>query len=148
MTRNDVRIEDFVIRSETDIAGCDVVVDFPVCGEIFGLFGDVRNDFSVHHFPDHFPIRRFDEAVFIDFGVTRQIVDQTDVLTFRSFDRADSSVVGMMHVADFKRSAIAGQSARTESRESPLIGQFRERVDLIHELGQLAGREEFLDRSD
>src|SRR2546430_5692274 len=38
------------------------------------------------------------------------------------------------------------QSARTERRQAPLVRQLGQRVDLVHELGELAGAEELLDR--
>ncbi len=48
-----------------------------------------------------------------------------------------------MHVADFEASALAGQTTRSKSRKTALVGDFRKRVGLIHELRQLRGAEEF-----
>ena len=50
----------------------------------------------------------FDEAVVIDAGVGGEVVDKTDVLTFWSFDWADTAVMGVMDVADFHGSAVTG----------------------------------------
>jgi hypothetical protein len=50
-----------------------------------------------------------------------------------------------MHVADFEACAIAGQTARPESRQAALVGQLGERVDLVHELRKLAAAEEVTD---
>ena len=48
-----------------------------------------------------------EESVLIDVAVNRQRSDETDVRAFRSFDRADSAVVGNMNVADFEAGAFA-----------------------------------------
>ena len=86
-----------------------------------------------------------DEAELVDAGVGRQRRDQADVRTFRRFDRADPAVVGRMDVAHLEAGALAGQTARSERREPPLVGDLRQRVGLVHELRELAGAEELLD---
>ena len=48
-----------------------------------------------------------------------------------------------MNVADFEACALAGQTARSKCRKTALVGDFRQRVDLVHELRQLRGTEEF-----
>src|ERR1039458_8248504 len=58
---------------------------------------------------------------------------------------ADAAVVGGVHVADFEAGALAGQTAGTERRETPLVRDLRQRIGLIHELRELAGTEEFAD---
>ena len=50
-----------------------------------------------------------------------------------------------MHVTHVETSALARKSARAESRKSPLVSDFRKRVDLVHELRELGGPEEFAD---
>ena len=50
-----------------------------------------------------------------------------------------------MHVADFESGALARQTARSESRETPFMRDLRERIGLIHELRELARSEEFAD---
>ena len=65
--------------------------------------------------------------------------------TFRRLDGADAAVVRGMHVAHLEPGALARQTARSESRETPLVGDLRERVGLVHELGELAGAEELAD---
>ncbi len=42
-----------------------------------------------------------------------------------------------MHIAHLKPGAIAGETARTQSRETADIGQLAERIVLIHKLGEL-----------
>ncbi len=56
--------------------------------------------------------------------------------------------MGIVNVADFERCAVAVQTAGTERRETALMRKLREGVDLIHELRQLGGTEELLDRGD
>src|SRR3954468_8986990 len=77
-----------------------------------------------------------------------QRADQADVRAFRRLDRAHPAVVARVHVADLHAGPLTGQTARTERRQAALVGQARERVGLVHELGQLAGAEELLDGGD
>ena len=52
-----------------------------------------------------------------------------------------------MDVAHFEAGAFTGQTARPQSRYSPLVGNLRQRIVLIHELRKLARTKEFLDGS-
>ena len=90
-------------------------------------------------------VRSLDETEAVDLGVEAEGRDKTDVRTFRRLNRADAAVVRRMHVADFEACALAGETARTESRETALVGKSGKRVRLIHELRQLAARKEVLD---
>ncbi len=103
---------------------------------------DLVRDFAA----DHFPIRRFEETVFVRARIRREAVDQTDVRTFRRFDRTDATVVRRMHVAHFETGALARQATRSKRRNATLVRHFRQRVVLVHELRQLTRAEEFLDR--
>ena len=76
----------------------------------------------------------------------RQRRDQTDVRTFRRFNRADTAVVRRVNVADFESGALARQTARPKSRQTPLVRDLRQRIGLIHELRQLDRSEELADR--
>src|SRR5690606_860663 len=87
--------------------------------------------------------RRFDEAVLVDAGEGGERVDQADVRAFRRLDRANAAVVGRVDVADFEAGALAGQTTRAKGRKTALVGDFRERVHLVHELRELRGTEEF-----
>ena len=51
-----------------------------------------------------------------------------------------------MDVADFEASAVAVEASGPEGGETTLVRQLGERVDLVHQLGQLATREELADR--
>ena len=50
-----------------------------------------------------------------------------------------------MHVAHLEAGALAGQTARPEGREAPLVRHFGERVGLVHELRELRRAEVLLD---
>ena len=71
--------------------------------------------------------------------------DKTDVRTLRRLDRAKTSVVRVVHVADLKSRPVTGKTARTERGETTLVCHLGKRVGLVHELGQLAGPEERID---
>ena len=93
-------------------------------------------------------VRRLDEAEVVDPRVARQRRDQADVRAFRRLDRADAAVVRRVHVADLEPGALAREAARPEGREAPLVRDLGERVRLVHELRELRGPEELLDRRD
>ena len=50
-----------------------------------------------------------------------------------------------MNVSDFKACTVAGQTARSQSGQTALVGNFRQRVVLIHKLRQLGRTEKFAD---
>ena len=50
-----------------------------------------------------------------------------------------------MNVAHFESGTLPRQPARAEGAESSFMRGFRQRVGLVHELGELAGAEKFLD---
>ena len=113
--------------------------------ELAFLIGGKVNDFFGNHAVDNFAVRTLNKAVFVDAGISRQRVNQTDVRTFRRFNRTDTSVVGRMYVADFKTSTFAGQTAGPQSRQAAFVGNFRQRIILIHKLRQLRRAEELAD---
>ena len=93
-------------------------------------------------------VRALDEPVVVDPGVGRERRDEADVRTFRRLDRADAAVVRGVHVAHLEPGALARQTARSQRREAPLVGDLRQRVGLVHELRELRRAEELLDRRD
>ena len=95
---------------------------------------------------DNLAVRRFKEAVLIEARIKGERVNKADVRTFRRFNRADAAVVGRMHVAHFKAGALARQTTRTESGNTALMRDFRERVRLVHELRELTRTKELADR--
>ena len=92
------------------------------------------------------PVRGRDEPVLGDLRVGGQRADQPDVRAFRGLDRAHPAVVGRVHVADLDRRALTGQAARTKRGEPSPVPEPGQRVGLVHELRQLAGAEELLQR--
>ena len=94
------------------------------------------------------PERRLHEAELVDLGVGRQGADETDVGTLGSLDRADPAVMAVVNVTDVEPGTLAAQPAGAEGAQPALVRQLAERVGLVHELGQLAGPEELLDRGD
>src|SRR5205814_8840276 len=94
----------------------------------------------------YFAVRRLDEAVVVDAGKAGERADETDVRTFRRFNRADAAVMGRVNVADFETSAFARETARSKRGETALVGDFAERVGRVHELAELRRRGEFANR--
>ena len=92
------------------------------------------------------PVGRLEEAVLVGARVNRQRVDEADVRPFRRLDRADAPVVRRVHVAHLESRALARQAARAQRRDAPLVRDLGERVVLVHELRELRGAEELLDR--
>ena len=89
-----------------------------------------------------------DEPVVVDPGVAAQGGDQADVRAFRRFHRADASVMGGLDVADLEPGPLPAQAAGAQGAQAPLVGDFGQAVDLVHELGQLGAAEEFLQGGD
>ena len=71
------------------------IIIFFVCGQI--------NNFICYTliFLVNTAVRSFHKAIFINNGKSGKRTDKADVRTFRSFNRAHTSIVGMMYVADF-----------------------------------------------
>jgi hypothetical protein len=103
---------------------------------------DVLGDLAVLHAA----VRRLDEAVVVGARVEGERVDEADVRAFRRLDRADAAVVRRVHVAHLEAGALAREAARPERRDAALVRDLGERVGLVHELRQLRGAEELLDR--
>ena len=74
---------------------------------VIGVAGVQDLDFVDHRALDHLAVRALDEAVLVDARKAGERRNQTDVRTFRRFDRADAAVVRRVHVADFESGALA-----------------------------------------
>ena len=83
---------------------------------------------------NHFAIRRLEETILVGARISRQRIDQADIRAFRRLDRTNPAVVSRVHVAHFKARALSGQATRAQCRYTALVGDFRQRVVLIHEL--------------
>ena len=91
-------------------------------------------------------VRSLNEAVLVDLCVGCKGVDQTDVRSLRSLDRAHTSVMGVVYISNLESGTVTGQTARSQCGETSLVSQLRQRVVLVHELGQLGASEELLHR--
>ena len=118
-------------------------------GELEGRVADGR-DLEVVDDPSLLDplVGRLDEAEVVDARVARERRDQPDVRAFRRLDRAHPSVVRRVHVADLEPRPLAGESTRSEGAQAALVRDLRQRVRLVHELRELGGPEELLDRGD
>ena len=113
----------------------------------FFVGGEVIDGFRYHAgFLIHAAVRRFDKAVFVDFGESGERTDKADVGTFRRFNGAHTAVMGMVNVSHFHTGTFSGETAGAEGRKTAFVGQFRQGVCLIHELGQLGRTEELFQR--
>ena len=134
----DAVVDEPALVVELGVGLGDDVLLLLIGGEVDDLVGDLA---VLHH-----PVRRLDEAERVDPGVRRERTDEADVGTFRRLDGAHAAVVREVDVADFEPGALTGQTARAERRETAPVGEARQGVDLVHELRQLGGSEELLDR--
>ena len=91
-------------------------------------------------------VRRLDKAILVDARKAGERRNQADVRAFRRLNRADAAIVRRMHVAHFEPGTLATQTTRPKRRQTPLVGDLRQRIGLIHELRQLRAAEEFTDR--
>ena len=91
-------------------------------------------------------VRRLDETEIVDPRVAGQGRDQPDVRALGSLDGTDSPVMGRVHVSHLESGTFPGQPSGTQSRQAALVRYLRERVGLVHELGELTAAEELLDR--
>src|SRR6185437_1822548 len=57
---------------------------------------------------------RLNESVVVDARIATQRRDQSNVRTFRRFNRADSPIVRRVNVADFESRALTRQTARPQ----------------------------------
>ena len=87
----------------------------------------------------------FDEAQLIDLSIDAKRRDEADVWAFRSLDGAETAVVGVVDVADLETGTFAGEAAGAESGDTTFVGDFGQRVGLVHELAELVGAEERVD---
>ena len=132
------RIDELALLVEAGVRLRDHVVAFLDRGQELDLVRDlaVRDP----------PVRRLEKAVAVGARVQRERVDEADVRAFRRLDRAHPAVVRRVHVAHLEARTLAREAARSERRHAPLVRDLGERVRLVHELAQLRGPEELLDR--
>ena len=126
ITNGDLLLGEMTLRVHGRVRLRYEKIFFTIASQIIDLIGDAT--FL------HLAVRRFDKSEFVDPRKRAHRADETDVRTFRRFDRTNAAVVRRMHVAHFESRAIAAQSTWPEGRETALVRQLRERIRLIHEL--------------
>ena len=137
-THQNTVLSECAIVGQRRIGLGDHVQVFFICGEVVDGVGDFSGD--------DLAVGGLHETERVHAPVGRQRTDQTDIGSFGSLDRAHAAVVRRVHVSDFESGPLAGQTTGAERGQATLVGQARERVGLIHELRQLRGSEELLDR--
>src|SRR5690625_4367150 len=90
-------------------------------------------------------IRRFNKAKIIYFGMYTERSDQTDIRSFRSFNRAESSIGRIVHVSNVESCPLPCLTTRTQSRHPALVRALGSRVRLVHKLRQLVRAKETVD---
>ena len=116
----------------------DDVLVLLVGGQVVHLVGDLAElDLAV---------RGLDEPERVDPAVGGQRADEADVRALRGLDRAHAAVVRRVDVTDLHAGAVTGETTRAQRGQATLVRQPGERVVLVHELRQLRGAEELLDR--
>ena len=93
----------------------------------------------------HHAVGGLNETEGVDATVGCQRTNQTNVRAFRGFNGAHTTVVRGVHVSHFHTCTVTRQTARAQCGQTTLVGQTRQRVVLVHELGQLRSTEELLD---
>ncbi len=93
-----------------------------------------ENNFVSYQSIFNHTVRALEEAVLVGARIGSQGVDQTNVRTFRRFNRAHAPVVSRVYVTDFKASTLTRQTTRAECRDATLVSDLGQRVVLVHEL--------------
>ena len=136
----DALVDEGVVVVEQGIGLRDDVAVLVVSRQVVDLVGDgAVLDLAVG---------RLDEPERVDPAVGGQRADQADVRALRGLDRAHPAVVRRVDVTDLHAGTVTGQTTGAECRETTLVRQPGDRVGLVHELAQLGGAEELLQRRD
>ncbi len=157
MQRRNVHVFHFFRRAERIVfplsAGDHLVYKSTLLGEWSVGLSDVVTLFDVRCQIDevianfsvvYLTIRGFQKAVRVHTTVRTHGNNKTNVRTFRGLNRTHSTIVAVVNVPNLEAGSFPGKTARPQRVQSSLVGQFGQRVGLIHELGKLAGAEEFV----
>ena len=93
----------------------------------------------------HRAVGSLDKTEVVDLGINAERGDQTDVRAFRGLDRAETTVMGIVHVSHLESGALTRQTAGAKGRQTALVGDLGQRVRLVHELREGVGAEEGVD---
>ena len=113
---------------------------------LFSLSRKINGRLVEHHLTIVYTLVRSlyeTELVYLCIDAKRR--NQTDIRTFRGLDGTEAAVVGIVDVSDLEACTLTRQTARTQSRDTTLMGQLGQWVGLIHELAQLIGAKERVD---
>ena len=157
LVRRDVHELDHVGRDHLEVAveadGDEGLAELALLVDVGRGLGDELRLFLERRVPVHVvgdlalagaAVGRLDEAVLVDARERRERRDEADVRTFRRLDRADTTVVGRVNVADLEARSLARETAGSERGETTLVRDLRERVRLVHELRELRAAEVLL----
>ena len=87
-------------------------------------------------------IRSFNETKHINLSEHTQRRDQTNVRSFRCFNRTKTTIVSIVNVAYLKSGTLTRQTTRTKGRHTTFMRNFSQRIRLVHKLGQSIRSEE------
>ncbi len=104
-------------------------------------------DLISHLAVNHLPVRRLEKAVTVGTGIGCQGVDQTNIWTLGRFNRTHTTIMRRVYVTNLKTGALPGKTTWAQCRHATFVGNLRQRVVLVHKLGQLTGAEKFFHRS-
>ena len=90
-------------------------------------------------------VRSFNKAEIINLSKHTKWRNQTDIRTFRCFNRTKASVVCIVNVTNLKSGTFTRQTTRTKSRHTTFVSDFSQRVCLVHKLWQCVSSEEWID---
>ena len=110
---------DFARGVGGDIASRHMVLVLLIGGHVNG------GQITAHSAIFYSIVGSLDKTKLIDTGVSRQGANQTSIGTFRSFNGANAPVVGGVNISHRKACPLPRQSARSQSTNAPLVGQFR-----------------------
>ena len=85
----------------------------------------------------YYPERSFNKSKIIYPGIGTQGNNQSNVGPLRGLDGTNPAIMGRMNVTHLKARTFTGQTPRPQSRKTPFMGSFGQRIGLIHKLGQL-----------
>ena len=87
---------------------------FLVRRKVFHLIGDIA--------VLHLAIGTFDKTEIIHTGIDTQRGNQTNIRTFRSLDRTNTTVVTAVNVSNFETSTLTAQPSWSQGTETTLVG--------------------------
>ena len=94
---------------------------------------------------DYRPVGGLNKTQTVDPGVGGQAAEQANVGAFRGFNRANAPIVRSVNIAHIKAGALPREAAAPQGRKAALVSQFRQRVGLVHKLGQLVAAKKLPD---